>query len=258
MTTPRSRTGLAKLRGGTQPPGAETEEAPAPPVAQQREPEAAELPPVEDPAIVALTKPDKNAEPDTVDATEAPVAPTPAGVKQPISRRLLAALVALVVVVGVLLGFVIAKWDNLTGSGSGGGAASVAASDQSDTGPRLAALRSARQFAISFFTYDYRNMDAYFRRIEAASTGSFRSDFVSKEKTLKTVVTQLKTVANGQVPDAGAGIVAVSQGKAVALVAANFNASNAVTKNGQRRYRVKISLQEVKGQWLVSDFEQVA
>ena len=43
----------------------------------------------------------------------------------------------------------------------------------------------------------------------------------------------------------------------MAFVAANLNASNAVTKNGEKRYRVKLSMQKVKGAWLVTDFEQV-
>ena len=126
-------------------------------------------------------------------------------------------------------------------------------------GLRRPARRAAggAQFAASFFTYDYRNINVYFRRIEAASTGSFRSDFVSKEATLKTVLASLKTVATGQVPDNGAGIFALADGKAVAFVAANMNASNAVTKNGQQRYRVKLSLEKVKGAWLVSDFQEV-
>ncbi len=47
------------------------------------------------------------------------------------------------------------------------------------------------------------------------------------------------------------------RGKAVAFVAANMNASNAVTKKGQQRYRVKLALQKVKGAWLVADFEEV-
>jgi hypothetical protein len=80
---------------------------------------------------------------------------------------------------------------------------------------------------------------------------------VSKEGTLKTVLASLKTVATGQVPDGGAGIFALADGKAVAFVAANMNASNAVTKNGQQRYRVKLSLQKVKDAWLVTDFEEV-
>jgi hypothetical protein len=125
------------------------------------------------------------------------------------------------------------------------------------TDERLAVIRAARQFSVSFFTYDYRKMDAYFRRIEAASSGDFRKDFVSKEKTLSTVVTQLKTVASGEVPEAGAGLFQLNGDKATALIAANFNASNAVTRNGQKRYRVRIALQRDKGVWLVTNFAQV-
>jgi hypothetical protein len=182
---------------------------------------------------------------------------------RPRVRGLLTGVIALAVAAVVLLTFVILRWDG--GSAQSGKPAAAASTDAGaatgadpDADERLAAVRAARQFAVSFFTYDYRNIDAYFRRIEALSTGSFRADFVSKEKTLKTVVSQLKTVAKGQVPDAGAGIFALADGKAVAFVAANLNASNAVTKNGQQRYRVKLSLQKVHGAWLVSNFAEVA
>jgi hypothetical protein len=172
-------------------------------------------------------------------------------------RRLRRAVVALAVVAALLLTGVLLWGDRLTGGSTSRAAKAATASSAPDSADRLGALRAAHDFATSFFTYDYRNVNAYFRRVEAASTGSFRSDFVSKEGTLKTVLASLKTVATGQVPDNGAGIFALADGKAVAFVAANMNASNAVTKNGQQRYRVKLSLEKVKGAWLVSDFQEV-
>jgi hypothetical protein len=171
-------------------------------------------------------------------------------------RRLFRGIVALAVVAAVLLTGVLLWGDRLTGGSKSGGGPAAAASAP-DSADRLGALRAAHDFAASFFTYDYRSVNAYFRRVEAASTGSFRSDFVSKEATLKTVLASLKTVATGQVPDNGAGIFALADGKAVAFVAANMNATNAVTKNGQQRYRIKLSLEKVKGAWLVSDFQEV-
>jgi hypothetical protein len=169
-------------------------------------------------------------------------------------KGLLAALIALVVAVAVLGVFVAVNWD---GKDSKAKSATSAAGFGGTPDERLIALRAARQFTVSFFTYDYRKIDAYFKRIEVASTGDFRKDFVSKEKTLKTVVTQLKTVATGQVPDAGAGLSTLDGDKATALIAANFNASNAVTKNGQKRYRVKITMQRIKGNWLITNLDQV-
>ena len=190
----------------------------------------------------------------TVDLVKRPAAPPgrPAG-----DRRLRRAVIALGVVAALLLTGVLLLGDRLTGGSKATGSKAASAASAPDSADHLAALRAAHDFAVSFFTYDYRNVSAYFKRIEAASTGSFRSDFVSKEGTLKTVLASLKTVATGQVPDGGAGIFALADGKAVAFVAANMNASNAVTKNGQQRYRVKLSLQKVKGAWLVTDFEEV-
>jgi hypothetical protein len=235
--TPRTRSGLSKLRGGAPtavPESADT--SPAPPVTPWAT------------GSVDLTKADRRPDLDP----EAPAGKA-ATVREGPRRGVLITALSLVVAIVALLAVALvnpfdsaAKPATSAGTGSGG-----------TTDERLAVVRAARQFTVSFFTYDYRKMDTYFRRIEAASSGDFRKDFVSKEKTLSTVVTQLKTVATGQVPDAGAGLVSLNADTATALIAANFNASNAVTKNGQKRYRVKIALQRVKGTWLVTNFDQV-
>ena len=249
QATATRRSGLAKLRG--------TPVLDRPDAAEMDDVEVA--PPVAAPPVAALQPAAAPSPASTVDLVKRradgpagdPRVPSPARR----DRRLLRAVVALAVVAALLLTGVLLLSNRLTGGGKSGGKASAAAA--ADSADRLAALRAAHDFAVSFFTYDYRNVTAYFKRIEAASTGSFRSDFVSKEGTLKTVLASLKTVATGQVPDNGAGIFALADGKAVAFVAANMNASNAVTKNGQQRYRVKLSLQKVKGAWLVTDLEEV-
>ncbi len=240
----RSRTGLAKLRGDLAAPAGVVTPAAGP---ETREPASVEAA-LDTPAsgVVTLEKiPGPGID-------ESPAAPSgePASPRRP--RGLLTAAVALVVALVVLLVLVISNGDRL-----GSPSKASAATSQGTPDERLVALRAARQFAVSFFTYDYRKIGDYTKRIEGSSTGNFRADFVSKEKTLKTVVTQLKTVATGQVPDAGAGLYTLSGDKATALVAVNLKASNAVTKNGEKRYRVKISMQRVKGTWLVNDFEQV-
>jgi hypothetical protein len=236
---PRTRSGLAKLRGGT--PAA----LPAPAVAPNLPTEAMSEPSV---GLVDLEKPDQH-------RAQTPItSPGPLPARGGPGRRgvLITALSLVVAIMALLVVALVNPFDSAqkptaaAGNGSGG-----------TTDERLAVVRAARQFTVSFFTYDYRKMDTYFRRIEAASSGDFRKDFVSKEKTLSTVVTQLKTVATGQVPDAGAGLFQLNADKATALIAANFNASNAVTKNGQKRYRVRIALQRVKGVWLVTNFDQV-
>jgi hypothetical protein len=246
---PRARSGLAKLRGSVDEP------APATPVLLEPEPSTPQSLEQASGGVVTLTKADPITPADTQPDTDIDTGTAPAR-KGP-GRAVIASLVALVVAIAVLVPLVLINGDNLankpsstsaTGPGSGSGGSSE---------ERLAVVRAARQFTVSFFTYDYRKIDTYFRRIEAASSGDFRKDFVSKEATLKTVVTQLKTVATGQVPDAGAGLFQLNGDKATALIAANFNASNAVTKNGQKRYRVKIALQRIKGTWLVTNFDQV-
>jgi len=242
----RSRTGLAKLRGEAAldaPPDTPIVSAgvPAPalpPAEAQRAPVAA----AEASPVVTLEKPEAAVPSPATDAQQ----------QQRGSRGLVTSAIALIVAAAVLLVFVIALSGRL-----GNDTKKSAAATQGTPDERLVAVRAARQFAVSFFTYDYRKINDYFTRIQASSTGNFRADFVSKEKTLKTVVTQLKTVATGQVPDAGAGLYTISGDKATALVAVNLRASNAVTKNGEKRYRVKIAMQRIKGAWQVTDFEEV-
>jgi hypothetical protein len=231
---------LDKLRGTPvldRPGPADLDEAPPrAPIELESMPEAPEVP---EPAVDLIKKPDG-----------------PPGQPRR-ERRLGRAVLALAVVAALLLTGVLLLSDRLGGGSKASGGSTTTSGSAAESTDRLAALRAAQNFTVSFFTYDYRNVNAYLRRIENASTGSFRSDFVSKEATLKTVLAQLKTVATGQVPDGGAGIFALADGKAVAFVSANMNASNAVTKNGQKRYRAKLSLQKVNGAWLVNDFEEV-
>ncbi len=243
----RSRGGLAKLRGAAEPVTAAARQAPPDETAEalQEAPPAAAAQQPTSPAAFAADGEAAEHEPPAGDQRRRAFR----------GRRLPVAVLALAVVVAVLATFVVSGWGRLSGgSDTGkGGSAPAAASSQD----RFTALRAARQFAVSFFTYDYRKIDEYFRRVEAGSTGSFRADFVSKEKVLKTTLNQLKTVATGKVSDSGAGIAQISGNNAVALVAADLTASNAVTRNGEKRYRVKLALQRVNGTWLVSDFEQV-
>lgn len=230
----RTRTGLEKLRG------APTQPAPAAPVTPEPAATFSVTPVEAAPAPVDLRKPDAASVP-----------------HQKANGRLRTGVVALTVVLALLLWAAFSWGGQAFRASKSTSSASTSTAAQGTPDERLAVLRAGRQFAVSFFTYDYRKIDDYLHRVENASTGSFRADFVSKEKTLKTVVAQLKTVASGQVPDTGAGIVQLKGNNAVVLVAANFNASNAVTKNGQRRYRMKLALQRIKGVWLVSDFQQV-
>jgi hypothetical protein len=251
---PRARSGLAKLRGQVEEPLAGSAALEPDPAAPQAS--APSLGEASSGGVVTLTKPDRVIPADTDAATKTETeADGPAAGKRRVGRRAIAALVALVVAIVVLVPLVLinpfdstTKSSTATGPGSGSGGTPA---------ERLAVVRAARQFTVSFFTYDYRKIDTYLRRIEAASTGAFRKDFVSKESTLKTVVTQLKTVATGEVPDNGAGLFQLNGDNATVLVAANLNATNAVTKNGQQRYRVKIALQLVKGTWLVTNLDEV-
>jgi Mce-associated membrane protein len=244
---PRARSGLAKLRGSVGDP------VPATPVATP--PESSTPPSLEQASggVVTLTKADPVTPADTQPDSDSGGAPARKGP----GRAIIATLVALVVAIAALVPLVLINGDNLANKSSSSSATGPGSGSGGSSQERLAVVRAARQFTVSFFTYDYRKIDTYFKRIEAASSGAFRKDFVSKEATLKTVVTQLKTVATGQVPDAGAGLFQLNGDKATALIAANFNASNAVTKNGQKRYRVKIALQRIKGTWLVTNFDQV-
>lgn len=122
---------------------------------------------------------------------------------------------------------------------------------------RTEATSVARRFAVTFFSPDYKTIDAYSDQVAAQSTGDFQKDFNGKRGQLKSLLTQVQSQATGRVLAAGAS--KVSGNTVEVLVVADQDVKNSTTK-GQKvtnRYRVRITLQQSDKGWLVTALEPV-
>jgi hypothetical protein len=122
---------------------------------------------------------------------------------------------------------------------------------------RTAGLAAGRQFAITFFTFDYRKIDAYNKQILALSTGGFNQDFASKQGELKSVLNQVQSVATAHL--LSAGVSNVSGNTVKVLVVADQDVMNKASngKPSTVRYRLSVTMQQTPRGWLASDLEPV-
>ncbi len=125
------------------------------------------------------------------------------------------------------------------------------------TDKRTAALASARQFAVTFFSPDYKKIDDYNKQVLAATTGPFNQDFASKQADLKSLVTKAQSQATGRI--LAAGVSKVSGNDVEVLVVADQDVQNALTKGKVTtiRTRVRVTVHKTDKGWLVSGFEPV-
>jgi Mce-associated membrane protein len=134
---------------------------------------------------------------------------------------------------------------------------SKASSRDSVTSQRESALASARQAAVNFTSYDYRHLDADYKRVRDGATGAFKADFDKQSKVLAQVIQQSKAVATGQVVDAA--IVSAGSSDATVLVAVDDTITNTQAPKGVvKHYRLRIDLKKIGGQWLVANVQPVA
>jgi Mce-associated membrane protein len=117
-----------------------------------------------------------------------------------------------------------------------------------------AVLSAARQAAVTLLTYDYRHLDKDFAAVIGGSTGGFKKDFASHQSTAKTLFTQGKAIASGQVLDAA--VASSTPTSATVLAVLDQSVKNVSVPNGTvKHYRMQLKLTKVGSAWLVSDVE---
>jgi hypothetical protein len=126
-----------------------------------------------------------------------------------------------------------------------------------NTSAEQSALAAGREFAGSFFTVDYRDVDRYSEAVEAGSTGEFRRNFSGKRTELRATLTQVRSVASADVRAAAAR--AVTPTSATALVVVDQSVRNTVSKEqpAVNRFRIREELRLVNGRWLVEALDPV-
>ncbi|MEU9477473.1 hypothetical protein [Streptomyces sp. NPDC048191] len=113
-------------------------------------------------------------------------------------------------------------------------------------------LAAARQSALNFTSLDYRHYGRDSRTVLKGATGDFKKQFAAQTAQLTKLVTQNKSVSEGQVLEAG--IVRSDERSARVLVVADSKVTNTAAPEGRARtYRIQLDLVRVAGHWLTSD-----
>ncbi|HEX4654977.1 MAG TPA: hypothetical protein VH274_04470 [Mycobacteriales bacterium] len=133
--------------------------------------------------------------------------------------------------------------------------AAVAAKQVSDreatVSVRGQALAAGRQIAVDFAAYDYRHLQADFKRVVDESTGSFKSQYATQSAGIQDLVIKAKAVSTAEI--ASAGVVDAGPRTASVVVAVNRTISNTSVPNGQKdSFGLEIQLRLVAGRWLAS------
>jgi Mce-associated membrane protein len=118
------------------------------------------------------------------------------------------------------------------------------------------AVAVARQQAINFFSLDHRHIDDDLDRVLALSTGEFKDQYAKERDRIEKSATKRKVVITANVADDAVALEYQHGDRAQALVAIDAVAGG---KNEPQthRYRVRMNLRHVDGEWLVSDIKQV-
>lgn len=118
-------------------------------------------------------------------------------------------------------------------------------------------LETARQVVVNLVTLRHQSVDEDIQRVADGTTGPFRDQFTSASGSFGDVLNQGQVESTGEVKEAG--LVEADNDHAVVLAAVTSTVKNTEAPDGEIRvYRMKISLDSVDGNWLVSDVEFVA
>jgi Mce-associated membrane protein len=124
---------------------------------------------------------------------------------------------------------------------------------------REQALSTAKTAVPLILSYDYRRFDSDVTRSRARLTGRAVEDYVKAMiTTIKPTATKVHAVVQAQTD--GAGVEAVSgDGDQVTVVVFGQQKVTNTTLTAPRidLFRVRVTLDRVKGQWLVSKFDQI-
>ena len=135
----------------------------------------------------------------------------------------------------------------------------VMVSDRSTTdGLRSSALSAARTDGVLLSSYDYRNLNgpgSAWAKVEAASTPTFRKNFLATSADLGKLLTQYNATATGKVLTAG--LVSVTGSRAVVLLFIDQTVDNTAQKGqaSTQPLRSQLTLARQGGRWLIDDLQ---
>ncbi|BCJ27988.1 hypothetical protein [Actinocatenispora sera] len=161
-------------------------------------------------------------------------------------RSLAATRVAVVVLALILAGAL----------GAGGYAGWKHYQYRQDEQARNAAVSAAKTTVSNFMSISTRTVDHDLNRVLAGATGDFKTQFKNGMGQTKTAVVENKVTAKAHV--LWAGVVTSKRRSATVLVAMDATVRNTNAPKGRlAHYRVKVTMAEQNGKWLVSELQFV-
>ncbi|MFD2473567.1 hypothetical protein [Amycolatopsis silviterrae] len=125
-----------------------------------------------------------------------------------------------------------------------------------DAQRRTAVLDAARQSAVNITSIDKNAAQQGIQRIVDGATGEFKDQFSQQANAYQQMLASSQVVSAGKVAEAG--IVELTGDRAVVLAAATATVKNKDAPAGEQRvYRMRLTLQDESGRWLVSKLEFV-
>lgn len=118
-------------------------------------------------------------------------------------------------------------------------------------------LAAASDEVEAFINIDYRDAQASIDAVAEGATGAFAEQYDSSSEGVVELLEREKSVMDGEV--LWAGVTNLDSDSATVLVATNGTVQNQSTGNEKvaRYFRLKLDLQNVDGEWLVSNLEFV-
>jgi Mce-associated membrane protein len=120
------------------------------------------------------------------------------------------------------------------------------------------ALPSAKEKVAQLFSYDYRHIQADRDKVAGLLTGQFRTDYLaSMDKLVVPQAPAKKFVLVSTTQSAGVSSVTEDGHQAVVIVFLNQSITNTDVKSRTDLVRLRVTMTEVGGTWLISDVKSV-
>lgn len=117
-----------------------------------------------------------------------------------------------------------------------------------------AALDTARSYAVTITTYDYRELDQNIADVLEGATGEFKDQYSGASKSLRQLIEEAKATAKGTVIDAS--VKSATDDTAEVMLFVDQSVTNVGTKQPRiDRNRVLMTLERRDDRWLASGVE---
>lgn len=116
------------------------------------------------------------------------------------------------------------------------------------------ALATARSYAVTVTSYDYRGLDRNFADVLDGATGEFKDQYAGASSALRQLIAEAQATATGTVLDAG--VRSAGPDRVEVLLFVDQSVTNAATPRPRiDRNRMSMVLERHDGRWLVSTLE---